>query len=936
MRLRAAAMARLCLLALVLAALHSFAYVTWVPRWLQIAVAVVPGLLTLWRPLEGLQLIAAFIPLVGVIGLRFGAPVLPFAEAMALSAIAGALARSLWKPLEAPCVTRAPLWLFGLTIAASLVVALAVLQMQTDAPGPFIESFARWLTHGYFTERKVTVTAAALLLEGLGLFWVAAAVCAAHRDATVRLVRMVVLGASAAALLNMVRVAIGAMRSPAPLHAAWELFGRVRVNIHFGDVNAAGSQFALALCLAAGLAAVRGRTRPIWIACAAALAAGLWQAGSRTSFVALAIVVVAAAARMFVVAPVAIRRRMGVLAMGAALLALLMVVAAPRMADFDTRRALWFRISITETSLRMTRANPIFGAGIGRFYAEYPQYSSPALRAIYQHENAHNNFLQVLAELGAIGLVTLLTLLYAAAIPPWRAGRTASSPLRLGMAAGLVAFAITMLCGHPLLIPEVAFTFWLVLGAWSAGAVSVEPKARPSMWRWLAPAAAVVILLSLCLRVPAARSAVDLEHVEYGFSRPERGPEGDVYRRVDGRATFFAPTDVRLTNAVEVPIVAEGPQASVEFSFDGRPGDPQRITSDWRTVRLPVLPATRPFRRVDILTDGPVRIGKLTFSRAALYRPPIRPAPRRGDFDGDGRTDIVIFRPQTGDWHIKLSAVGFTGDVVARWGQAGDIPVAGDYDGDGRTDTAVFRPATGYWFVQTRGQPEPARISQMWGLAGDIPVPGDYDGDRVTDFAVYRPLEGAWYVRLSGTGVTEQRTWGLPGDVPVPGDYDGDGRDDVAVYRPSEGRWHVALRTGDRVVDWGLESDYAMSGDFDGDGVADFVVWRPSDGGWYIRNGRTGETRVVKFGQRGDIPVPGNYGTTDRTNIAVFRPRTGRWYMPDAAAIDFGEGGDIPPLAARRRQSPAQSHRLPPVGKSHGPPVDLATGVLRRSVPIAV
>ena len=79
----------------------------------------------------------------------------------------------------------------------------------------------------------------------------------------------------------------------------------------------------------------------------------------------------------------------------------------------------------------------------------------------------------------------------------------------------------------------------------------------------------------------------------------------------------------------------------------------------------------------------------------------------------------------------------------------------GDYDGNGTTDIAVFRPSNGVWYVLNG-------TSAQWGTSGDIPVPGDYNGDGTTDFAVFRPSEGVWYV--SG-GSTVQ--WGASTDIPL-------------------------------------------------------------------------------------------------------------------------------------------------------------------------
>ncbi|MFN2505027.1 MAG: FG-GAP-like repeat-containing protein, partial [Acidimicrobiales bacterium] len=163
------------------------------------------------------------------------------------------------------------------------------------------------------------------------------------------------------------------------------------------------------------------------------------------------------------------------------------------------------------------------------------------------------------------------------------------------------------------------------------------------------------------------------------------------------------------------------------------------------------------------------------------------------DFDGDGKTDLSVFRPPSGTWFIAKSTGG---SIVGPFGVNGDIPVPADYDGDGLTDLAVFRPATGTWFIakSTGGS-----IVGPFGVNGDIPVPADYDGDAKADLAVFRPATGTWFIAKS-TGGSIVGPFGVNGDIPVPGDYDGDAKADLAVFRPATGTWFIAKSTGGSIV----------------------------------------------------------------------------------------------------------------------------------------
>ena len=55
-------------------------------------------------------------------------------------------------------------------------------------------------------------------------------------------------------------------------------------------------------------------------------------------------------------------------------------------------------------------------------------------------------------------------------------------------------------------------------------------------------------------------------------------------------------------------------------------------------------------------------------------------------------------------------------------GRCRRLPVIGDFDGDGKTDIAVYRLATGQWFIRQSRTSFSTWISYTWGAPGDMPL----------------------------------------------------------------------------------------------------------------------------------------------------------------------------------------------------------------------
>jgi FG-GAP-like repeat len=293
---------------------------------------------------------------------------------------------------------------------------------------------------------------------------------------------------------------------------------------------------------------------------------------------------------------------------------------------------------------------------------------------------------------------------------------------------------------------------------------------------------------------------------------------------------------------------------------------------------------------------GPSDTYTLAVTGSGTIGAPAAPTFPRSDFDGDGKTDLSVFRPSEGVWYLNQSTAG---NVGKQWGVASDRITPGDFDGDNKTDLAVFRPSAAagvsdFYILNSNGN---VVRGAEWGTIGDLPVVADYDGDNKDDVAIYRPSTNDYFVIQSSNSATRHYRWGVSGDIPVPGDFDGDLKAEFAVFRPSNGTWYYANSTGGAfvAVQYGATGDIPVFANYDTDTKDDIAVYRPSNGTWYLNRSLAGSI-TVPFGATGDIPVPGDYDGDGRYDVAIYR--AGVWYINQSTAgivgRTFGTATDNP------------------------------------------
>lgn len=573
--------------------------------------------LAFFRTHDALLLLAALAPVAGAIhalsGLYYDSAAL--VEVCVLALLAGAASRAALRrsviivtPFDAAVIC------FAVVVAASCVALMPSMLTWTVQPA---DALWRLFRREYFLHEAgyVAVERSALLIEGAALAALVARTCREPAMAS-RISTMLVLGGTAAAALNVYRLLEVSLRNPPFIDALWSVLVSVRINTQYGDLNAAGSFFAMMSILAASRAGLRSRSGWLHAAAAPVLLFALWISGSRVALAATLLSwVIVFVARRYQNAISQVRFR-SVLAVGIALLLLfvLVVFLLPTTRHGSFGFSVNTRVELLKVGGRMMQDRPLFGVGSARFYSLFPRYTSDELQRAFEEangrpiprENAHNQFVQFGAELGLVGLSAFVLLLLASA------GVGLRQPGRLPELAALAGFLITALAGHPLLTPLVSWPFWMLTGLVAAGGSELQPAIRR---RLNAAVAAIVLALIAAtpLRWSLERREADLAGVRAGFSEWSRDESGMRFQFAGRRSNLFVSRDSRL---VRVPLrSADGRQHRVDVLLDGRQASALNVPSDaWVDLVLPLPVATEvpAYRRVDLLVadtaDGDERL----------------------------------------------------------------------------------------------------------------------------------------------------------------------------------------------------------------------------------------------------------------------------------------------------------------------------------------
>jgi hypothetical protein len=236
-----------------------------------------------------------------------------------------------------------------------------------------------------------------------------------------------------------------------------------------------------------------------------------------------------------------------------------------------------------------------------------------------------------------------------------------------------------------------------------------------------------------------------------------------------------------------------------------------------------------------------------------------------GDFNGDGRDDMLCHDAKNGNkWIAQANSSGqFTGTTwfgAMNWCSHADGRLhIGDFNGDGRDDMLCHDAKLGYKWVSLAGAggtfngTQWADTTNAWCSHADGRLHiGDFNGDGLDDMLCHDVKLGyKWVALATGNGAFNYNSWSTTfawckyeNERLHTGDFNGDGRDDLLCHNIKNGDKWISLASArgrfygtdwNSGLGWCKHATGRLSiGDFNGDGFDDMLCHDIDDGRKWI------------------------------------------------------------------------------------------------------
>ncbi|MBF0539515.1 MAG: VCBS repeat-containing protein, partial [Nitrospirae bacterium] len=264
-------------------------------------------------------------------------------------------------------------------------------------------------------------------------------------------------------------------------------------------------------------------------------------------------------------------------------------------------------------------------------------------------------------------------------------------------------------------------------------------------------------------------------------------------------------------------------------------------------------------------TNGATCVVTMTASKAVTVRFSKGVDAVKGDFDGDGKSDLLLVDDSNGNIYILLSSAvqtssgvnasskGYPGKAASsHW----HVLATGDFNGDGKADILWQDSSTGdvvVWLMDGTTTTKEAYVRRGMSVDWVFKGVGDFNGDGKSGILWHNTSNGGIEVWLMDGDTI--KTAGMPAIVHLStwriqaiADFDGDGKTDILWYNTSDGGLYMWFMDGCLIsssVFLAATSDITWQiqavADLNGDGKAD-IIWQNSstgDVGVWIMDGVT-------------------------------------------------------------------------------------------------